>query len=60
MAAEISFRTDGSDFTESKVGEVMRVLREIESALLRGEESAEIFNSDGEVIGNWSITIPMR
>lgn len=59
MEAEITFKTDHQDMKTSGAPEAVRILREIMSELMRGEESGIIYDPEGEIIGQWRIPLPM-
>lgn len=59
MAAEIMFDTDGEEFRDNGMSEVFKVLREIQENLMRGEESGKIYDDDGNVIGRWTVRLPL-
>lgn len=59
MAAEIAFETDSEDFRKNGMSEVFKVLREIQENLMRGEEDGKIYDDDQNVIGRWTVRLPL-
>lgn len=58
MNAEIIFDTSGEEFKDNGVSEVIKVLREVQESLLRGDSSGRVLGDDGKVIGRWDVQTP--
>ena len=52
---KINFKTDNDAFMQDKAQEISRILEEINTKIKHGYESGNVYDINGNRVGEWSI-----